>query len=82
MKLNTDKNKILQAFEHGDLIGLDEVETQLENSKEVEQDLFNLYKLNFVLIETETNNYASKYNIQVQELYSKMKSNLFEILEM
>ena len=86
MKLNIDKNKILQAFERGDLLGLDEVETQLENSKEVEQDLFNLvtclYKLNFVLIETETNNYASKYNIQVQELYSKMKSNLFEILEM
>ena len=58
MKLKINKNKILQEFERGDLLGLDEVETQLENSEEVEQELFNLvtclYKLNFVLIETET----------------------------
>lgn len=86
MKLNIDKNKILQAFERGDLLGLDEVETQLENSEDVDPQIFNLvtclYKLNFVLIETETKNYASKYNIQVQDLYNKMKSDLFEILEM
>lgn len=86
MKLNTDKNKILQAFERGDLLGLDEVETQLENSEDVDPQIFNLvtclYKLNFVLIETETKNYASKYNIQVQELYSKIKSDLFDILGM
>ena len=85
MKLNIDKNEIQEAFEHGELIGLDEVETQLENSEEVEQDLFNLvtclYKLNFVLIETETKSYASKYNIQVQELYSNMKCDLFDILQ-
>lgn len=85
MKLKINKNKILQEFERGDLLGLDEVETQLENSEEVEQELFNLvtclYKLNFVLIETETRNYASKYNIEVQELYSNMKSDLFDILK-
>ena len=85
MKLKINKNKILQEFERGDLLGLDEVETQLENSEEVEQDVFNLvtclYKLNFVLIETETRSYASKYNIQVQELYSNMKCDLFDILQ-
>ena len=85
MKLRINKNKILQGFEKGDLLGLDEVETQLENSEEVEQELFNLitclYKLNFVLIETETRSYASKYNIEVQELYSNMKNDLFDFLK-
>lgn len=85
MKLRINKNKILQEFEKGDLLGLDEVETQLENSEEVEQELFNLitclYKLNFVLIETETRSYASKYNIEVQELYSNMKNDLFDFLK-
>ena len=85
MKLRINKNKILQEFEKGDLLGLDEVETQSENSEEVEQELFNLitclYKLNFVLIETETRSYASKYNIEVQELYSNMKNDLFDFLK-
>lgn len=86
MKLNINKREIEEAFERGELIGLDEIDTQLENSEDVDQEIFNLvtclYKLNFVLIETETKNYASKYNMQVQELYSKMKSDLFDILEM
>lgn len=85
MKLNINKNKILQAFELGDIIGLDELQTQLKNNTNVDQDLLDLltclYELNFVLIETETKNYASKYNMQVQELYSNMKSDLFDILQ-
>ena len=85
MKLNINKNKILQAFELGDIIGLDELQTQLKNNTNVDQDLLDLltclYELNFVLIETETKNYASKYNMQVQELYSNMKCDLFDILQ-
>lgn len=85
MKLNINKNKILQAFELGDIIGLDEIQTQLKNNTNVDQDLLDLltclYELNFVLIETETKNYASKYNMQVQELYSNMKCDLFDILQ-
>ena len=86
MNLNINKSKIQEAFERGDIIGLDELQTQLKNNTNVDQDLLDLltclYELNFVLIETETKNYASKYNMQVQELYSKMKSDLFDILEM
>lgn len=86
MKLNINKREIEEAFERGELIGLDEIDTQLENSEDVDQEISNLvtclYKLNFVLIETETKNYASKYNVQVQELYSRMKNDLFDILEM
>lgn len=86
MNLNINKSKIQEAFERGDIIGLDELQTQLKNNTNVDQDLLDLltclYELNFVLIETETKNYATKYNIQVQELYSKMKSDLFNILEM
>lgn len=86
MNLNINKSKIQEAFERGDIIGLDELQTQLKNNTNVDQDLLDLltclYELNFVLIETETKNYATKYNIQVQELYSKMKSDLFDILEM
>ena len=67
-------------------VDMDELQTQLKNNTNVDQDLLDLltclYELNFVLIETETKNYASKYNMQVQELYSKMKSDLFDILEM
>ena len=86
MNLNINKSKIQEAFERGDIIGLDELQTQLKNNTNVDQDLLDLltclYELNFVLIETETKNYASKYNVQVQELYSRMKSDLFDILEM
>ena len=86
MNLNINKSKIQEAFERGDIIGLDELQTQLKNNTNVDQDLLDLltclYELNFVLIETETKNYATKYNIQVQDLYSKIKSDLFDILEM
>ncbi len=80
-----DKQKILEAFkENGDGMGLDEIQYQLEKvdnvDKEINKLLDFLYELNYILIETESENYASKYNMKVQELYSEMKADLFERL--
>ncbi len=80
-----DKQKILEAFkENGDGMGLDEIQYQLEKvnnvDKEINKLLDFLYELNYLLIETEQENYAAKYNIKVQELYSEMKADLFERL--
>ena len=80
-----DKQKILEAFkENGDGMGLDEIQYQLEKvdnvDKEINKLLDFLYEFNYILIETESENYASKYNMKVQELYSEMKADLFERL--
>lgn len=85
MKLNINKDKIQEAFEHGELIGLDEIETQLENSEEVEQELFDLvtclYKLNFVYGATERKGYVEKYNEQIENIFLSIKNDLFDILQ-
>ena len=36
------------------------------------------YHLNYLLIETETNSYASDYNCEILGAYSRAKSDLFE----
>lgn len=80
-----DKQKILETFkENGDGMGLDEIQYQLEKvdnvDKEINKLLDFLYELNYLLIETEQENYAAKYNVKAQELYSEMKADLFERL--
>ncbi len=81
-----DKDKIIEAFNYGDATGLDEIENQLKNvgdedDGDIQEILTCIYKLNYILIETETRDYASKYNRQVQELYIDMKIDLFNRLK-
>lgn len=80
-----DKQKILEAFENGDGLGLDEIQYQLNNISNIDNEVNNLidflYDLNYLLLKTEQENYIAKYNTRVQEIYSEMKADLFERLE-
>ncbi len=86
--MNINKEKIIKAFEDGDSMGLNEIDKQLKHINDVdgyieskiEDLLICIFKLNYILVETESENYASKYNMKVQELYSEMKADLFERL--
>ncbi len=86
--MDINKEKIIKAFEDGDSIGLSEIDKQLKHindvdgyiERNIEDLLICISNLNYILIETESENYASKYNMKVQELYSEMKADLFERL--
>lgn len=81
-----DLEKLKESY-CGDLCWLEELERQvIENHAKIKnvEVIYNflrvLWRMNYVVVETETENYASKYNIQAQELYSQMKLDLTEML--
>lgn len=78
-----EKEMILNAYNYGDLNWLGIIFNVVEN-KENNEDIMKLlailYRMNFFLTETETENYAGKYNSKVQELYSEMKIDLTKML--
>lgn len=78
------KRQIKEAY-MGDCIWFDTIETilkesDLENKEEIQRLIYCLYRMNFIVIETEEEKYASKYNEKAQELYSQMKIDLSEML--
>lgn len=94
--IKLDKEKIIKSY-CGDSVWLEEVESQilenlnnnlnnltkeeivqLEKAKEL---IIILYKMNYIIVETETKEYFDKYNAQVLELYSTMKIDLMELLD-
>jgi hypothetical protein len=94
--IKLDKEKIIKSY-CGDIVWLEEVESQiLENLNNNLNNLTNkeimqlgkakeliiiLYKMNYIIVETETKEYFDKYNAQVLELYSTMKIDLMELLD-
>lgn len=94
--IKLDKEKIIKSY-CGDDVWLEEVENQiLENLNNNLNNLTNkeimqlekareliiiLYKMNYIIVETETEEYFDKYNAQVFELYSTMKIDLMELLD-
>ena len=85
-----DKEKIIEAYS-GDGIWLDEIESQLNkidsnNAEEMNTryDALNLiqilWKMNYVICETEDTEKEKKYYDKVHELYSEMKIDLTKIL--
>ena len=85
-----DKEKIIEAYS-GDGIWLDEIESQLnkiasdhEEEMNIKYNALNLiqilWKINYVICETEDTNYAEKYYDKVHELYSEMKIDLTKML--
>lgn len=78
-----EKEMILNAYSFGDFQWLDtimRIVEHIKNNEEVMKLLTVLFKMNFILNETETEEYASKYNLRVQELYSEMKIDLTKML--
>ena len=85
-----DVEKIIKAY-CGDGVWLEEITNQvnkIETEDVEEQDvlydvkelLYLLWKMNYIVIETEMEKYASEFNSQAQELYSRMKIKLTEML--
>ena len=37
--------------------------------------------MNFIIVETETEKYAGKYNDKIQEIYSEMKIDLTKLID-
>lgn len=85
MKYN--KEKIRQAYSYGDSCWLDEIWRQTwssgesENYEEMASFLNVLYKMNFILVETKTEEYLAEFNEQVQDLYSEMKIKLTKLID-
>ena len=78
-----EKEMILNAYSFGDFQWLDtimRIVEHIKNNEEVMKLLTVLFKMNFILNETETEKYAGKYNSKVQELYSEMKIDLTKML--
>ena len=85
-----DKEKIIEAYS-GDGTWLMEIESQLnkinsdnEEEMNIKYNALNLiqilWKMNYVIMETETEEYAEKYYDKAHELYSEMKIDLTEML--
>lgn len=87
MKLSEEsRRKIIKAYtEVGDAYWLDVIGAEIEghNDKNLEDILLllkTLYKMNYIIMETETEEYAGKYYTQAHELYAEMKVDLTEML--
>lgn len=94
--IKLDKEKIIKSY-CGDIVWLEEVESQiLENLNnnlnnltmeesiqldEAKELIIILYKMNYIIVETETEAYFDKYNIQAFELYRRMKIDLMKLLD-
>lgn len=75
--------EINKAYKSGDTCALDRISSALkENYYEedsIEMKLLDFcYRLNYLLIETETESYAGDYNCEILEAYSRAKGDLFE----
>lgn len=85
MKLSQEsKDKIREAY-IGDLTWLDTIAKEItkydsKDKQEIEMLLNTLYKMNYVIMETETEEYAEKYYDKAHELYSEMKIDLTKML--
>lgn len=94
--IKLDKEKIIKSY-CGDNVWLEEIENQiLENLNnnldnltteeniqlgKARELIIILYKMNYIIIETETKEYFDKYNIQAFELYGTMKIDLMKLLD-
>ena len=94
--IKLDKEKIIKSY-CGDNVWLEEIENQiLENLNnnldnltmeeniqlgKARELITILYKMNYIIVETETKEYFDKYNIQTFELYRTMKIDLMKLLD-
>ena len=77
-----EKETIKKAY-IGDLTWLDTIRDiikEKENNDEILELLNTIYKMNYIVIETETEKYASKYDGKAHDLYSEMKIDLMQML--
>lgn len=79
-----DKDKILEAFSEAEGQGLDEINYQLREiavDKETNILLETLEDMHYFLRDTREVAFFSKYNERIEEIYSELKADLFDKLE-
>ena len=69
----------LKKYKETELIKSD-VAYDWEEFEKAEKLLYAVFRMNYVIIETEMEEYASKYNTQAQDLYSEMKIDLTKMI--
>ena len=69
----------LQKYKENELYKSD-VAYDHEEFEKIENMVITLYRMNYVIMETETEEYAEKYYTQAHELYAEMKVDLTEML--
>lgn len=88
MKL-LNEEKAMELFMQGDIFGLEEMKKQLEmlilQNKEINEDIMQILEyamqVNYLVVETEQERYASDYNENARKLYEQVLADLFKILE-
>lgn len=88
MKL-LNEEKAMELFMQGDIFGLEEMKKQLEmlvlQNKEINEDIMQILEyamqVNYLVVETEQERYASDYNGNARKLYEQVLADLFKILE-
>lgn len=89
-----DVARIKYAYEHyGDSSFLNEIQEQLRiprlrdelsqthNVEDIDELLTMVYKMNYIIISTETHYFAEKYYANAHKLYYEMKIDLLEMLD-
>lgn len=93
--IKINKEKFFKEFNLGDIYGLENLQEQLKeleknvtNTKEIEEISRAKYilnftmKINYLYIETQTEEYAEKYYLKIEDLYcNNLLNDLFDILE-
>ena len=85
MKLSQESKDNIRKAYIGDLIWLDTIKEELTKYESEDKNIILklidiLYSMNYIIIETEMEEYASKYNTQAQDLYSEMKIDLTKMI--
>lgn len=81
-----EKKTIVKAYEYGDLTWLENINetVNLKEYFEGKDDILALlrvlFKMNYIVIETETEDYASKYESDIKDIYGEMKCDLMKRL--
>ena len=81
--LTEEEKETIKKSYVGDLTWLDtirEIIKEKENNDEILELLNTIYKMNYIVMETETENYADKYYGKAHDLYSEMKIDLMQML--
>ena len=88
MKL-LNEEKAMELFMSGDIFGLEEMKKQLEEMQkqgtEINGDIMQILEyamaVNYLVVETEQEKYASDYNGNARNLYEQVLADIFKILE-
>ena len=93
--IKLDKEKLINSYNNGDSSWLAEIEKQVKEN-EFRKDLTEednetiatakkmiklLWHMNYVIIETEEEDYARKYNEETYDIYSRIKIDLMQLLD-